>query len=100
MDKKQLSELMESAVAWVSSLPLRTAVGVFSAISLLIGFMLMLRPSFAIEIQKKFYAKINWRIEPISIEKEIRHTRLMGLFTVIFLLAALYLVFFTDLFCP
>ncbi|MDD4955701.1 MAG: hypothetical protein PHP17_06665, partial [Candidatus Omnitrophica bacterium] len=46
----------------------------------LIGLFLAVKPFKAIELQKKFYAKINWNIEPISMEKEIRNTRIMGLF--------------------
>lgn len=52
----------------------------FSLFGLAIGFFLVTRPALAIELQKKFYAGINWKIEPISMEKEIRNTRLMGLF--------------------
>ena len=100
MNKEQLLELTESAVAWISGLPLCIIAGLLSAIGLFIGFVLVLKPSLALAIQRKFYEKINWRIEPISMQKEIVHTRVMGLFTVIFLLAVLYLVFFTDLFCP
>jgi magnesium-transporting ATPase (P-type) len=100
MNKERLLELTESAVTWLSGLPVCRIVGIISAIGLFIGFVLVLKPSLAIAIQKKFYEKINWRIEPISMQKEIAHTRMMGLFIVIFLLATLYLVFFTDLFCP
>lgn len=100
MDRKQLLELTESAVAWASRIPVQPVVGIGSAIGLFIGFFLIFKPELAIEIQKNFYAKINWRMEPISVEKEIRNTRLIGLFMVIFLMATLYLVFFTDLFYP
>ena len=100
MDKKQLLELTESALAWASRIPVRPVVAIASAIGLFIGFLLVFKPELAIEIQKNFYAKINWRMEPISVEKEIRNTRLMGLFMLIFLMFTLYLVFFTDLFCP
>jgi len=48
--------------------------------SVLIGFFLFLKPASAIRIQKRFYEKINWRIEPISMAKEIRNTKIMGLF--------------------
>lgn len=48
-------------------------------ISLLIGFFIFLKPCLAIEIQRRFYANINWKIEPISMHKEIRNTRIMGL---------------------
>jgi uncharacterized membrane protein YidH (DUF202 family) len=54
-----------------------------SAGSIAIGLFLFLKPSSAIELQKKFYEKINWRIEPVSMPKEIRNTRVMGLFLVL-----------------
>jgi hypothetical protein len=60
-----------------------------SAISILIGLFIFLNPSLAIEIQKQFYAKINWRIEPISVPKEIRNTKIMGLFLIILGLLAI-----------
>ena len=47
---------------------------------LAIGVFLCLKPALAIKIQIKFYEKINWRMEPVSMEKEIRNTRIMGLF--------------------
>jgi hypothetical protein len=47
------------------------------------GFFLHRNPSLAIELQKRFYEKINWRIEPVSMEKEIRNTRFMGLLLII-----------------
>ena len=53
-----------------------------SVISISLGFFLFLNPSLTIEIQKKFYEKINWRIEPISMQKEIRNTKIMGLFLI------------------
>jgi len=48
-----------------------------------IGLVMFFKPAAVIEFQRKFYAKINWRIEPISMPKEIRNTRLMGLFLVL-----------------
>ena len=56
--------------------------------SAVVGVFLFFRPAEAIEVQRRFYEKINWRIEPISIPKEIRNTRIMGLFLVIISLAA------------
>lgn len=53
-----------------------------------IGIFLFFRPAAMIEIQRKFYAKINWRIEPISMNKELRNTKIMGLGLVILALAA------------
>lgn len=52
------------------------------------GFFIYRFPLKAFEIQKKFYALINWRIEPISLEKEIRNTKGMGLFLMAVVLAA------------
>lgn len=63
-------------------------------LSLGMGLFLYRNPIVAIEIQKKFYEKINWRMEPISLAKEIRNTKLMGLFLMAFvLLAAGYTIF-------
>ena len=49
-------------------------------ISVIIGLGLFLKPSRTIELQIKFYERINWRMEPVSMAKEIRNTKLMGLF--------------------
>ena len=62
-------------------------------VSIIIGIFLWLRPATAIELQRRFYARINWRIEPISMEKEIRNTRMMGLFlTVTVITGLIYLL--------
>ena len=41
-----------------------------TVLSLGLGAWIYLKPLQAFELQKKFYARINWRIEPISFEKE------------------------------
>lgn len=64
-------------------------IGVFS---LIIGLLLAINPALAIEIQRKFYEKINWRMEPISMQKEIRNTRITGIFLI--LVSIFILVFF------
>jgi len=43
-----------------------------------LGLFLILRPAQAIEFQKRFYFKINWRMEPVNMAIEIRNTRIMG----------------------
>lgn len=53
-----------------------------SCLSVALGIFLVLRPALAIEFQRRFYEKINWRMEPISLAKELRNTRLMGLMLV------------------
>ena len=55
------------------------------------GLFIFFKPDLAIEIQKRFYAKINWRIEPISMPKELRNTRIMGIF--LLALAVVTLIF-------
>lgn len=63
-----------------------------SIICLFIGLFLLIKPESAIEIQRKFYEKINWKIEPISMAKEIRNTKLMGGFVIILNGAALIFI--------
>ncbi len=64
-----------------------------SIIGLFIGLFVFLKPKITIELQRRFYEKINWRIEPISMQKEIRNTKIMGLFlTAIVLLTIIYII--------
>ena len=55
-----------------------------SIVSLLLGLFMFLRPASAIEFQRRFYLKINWKMEPVSMPLEMRNTRLMGLFLIVF----------------
>jgi len=64
----------------------------FSLIGFCVGLLLIFKPTLAIEIQKRFYEKINWKIEPVSMQKEIRNTRIMGWFLIILLIAILVLI--------
>ena len=58
-----------------------------------VGSAMFFIPRAVIEFQRKFYEKINWRIEPISMPKEIRNTKLMGLFLVLTVpLAIIYIL--------
>ncbi len=59
-----------------------------------LGLFIYLKPLTAFEIQKKFYALINWKIEPISLQKEIRNTKAMGLFLIVFVFVACLYVWF------
>lgn len=47
--------------------------------TLFLGLFIYLKPEQTIEIQRRFYEKINWRVEPISMTKEVRNTKAMGL---------------------
>jgi len=57
-----------------------------AAFALLFGHFVYTNPEKIIDIHKKFYRLINWRMEPISIPKEIRNTKRMGLFLILFTL--------------
>jgi len=65
----------------------------FSLIGLAVGAFMVINPALSIEIQRRFYYLINWKIEPISLSKEIRNTRAMGWFLIIFSIITIALVF-------
>ena len=60
-----------------------------SVASIITGLFIFFNPERTFEIQKKFYARINWRIEPVSMQKEIRNTKIMGIFLVVIAAAAI-----------
>lgn len=47
------------------------------------GVICASNPGRAIKIQQKFYEKINWRLEPINLDKELRNTRIMGIISLV-----------------
>ena len=60
-----------------------------SVVGITIGLFVFFKPELTIEIQRKFYEKINWRIEPISMQKEIRNTKIMGAFLAVVAIATI-----------
>ena len=52
------------------------------------GIFLIKSPDRAFQIQQKFYRMINWHIEPISLDRERRNTRWMGIFLLVITVAA------------
>ena len=52
-------------------------------LAILVGLGLLLCPQKAIKMQEEFYRHINWNIAPISLDKEIRNTRIMGVICLI-----------------
>jgi len=66
---------------------------IFSLFAFLATLLFILKPELAIEIQRRFYTKINWKIEPISKSLEIRNTRIMGYFLLLVLVVTLFLFF-------
>lgn len=64
-------------------------LAIFPLISLVIGLFLSVKPSLAIELQRKFYERINWKMEPVSMQTAIRDTKFMGLVLVVLALPAI-----------
>jgi len=60
-----------------------------AVIAIAFGSLLAWKPKKIIDMQIALYRRLNWKIEPISMKKEIRNTRIMGL--VVFVLGALSL---------
>jgi len=54
-----------------------------SVVGIMLGLFVFFKPELTIEIQRKFYEKLNWRIEPISMPKEIRNTKIMAISLVV-----------------
>jgi len=89
MNKEQLLELI---IARLAGIPMSPILILFSIIGLGIGAFMVINPHLSIEIQRRFYCLINWKIEPISLSKEIRNTRLLGWFLIILSVATLFFV--------
>jgi hypothetical protein len=62
--------------------------------SFFIGLFIFLKPDSAIEFQRRFYEKINWKIEPISMAREVRNTKVMGVFLISLTMGMAILYFF------
>ncbi len=64
-------------------------------LSFVFGYWMLSSPQKIIKLQQKFYLLINWRMEPVSMAKEIRNTKIMGLFLIICdVLSIAYFLFF------
>ena len=70
-------------------------VALFEGITFLVGLLLLTKPSWAIEFQRRFYLALNWKVEPVSMSKEIRNTRVMGA-SLIVLVAVTVVYMFTK----
>jgi hypothetical protein len=63
------------------------------AIVIVFGALVAWKPRKTIDIQIAMYRPFNWKLEPISMEKEVRNTRIMGLTVLILgILALLYVL--------
>ena len=62
-------------------------------IAIVFGALVAWKPKKTIDIQIAIYKPFNWKIEPISMEKEIRNTRIMGLTVLILgILSLIYIL--------
>jgi hypothetical protein len=68
---------------------MRTLIIVIAVCALAAGLALVRAPARAIDFQKRFYLSINWRMEPVDAAKELRNTRAMGVFLIVFVIAVL-----------
>jgi len=64
-----------------------------AAIVIVFGALISWKPRKTIDMQIALYRPFNWKIEPISMEKEIRNTRIMGLTVLVLgIMALLYIL--------
>ena len=66
---------------------------IIATFSLLFGLILILKPRDCIRMQQNFYTKINWKIEPVDFNKELRNTRIMGGISIVCGLGLLIILF-------
>lgn len=59
-----------------------------------LGLILVWLPGACIEFQRRAYLLINWRMEPISMDRELNNTRLLGFGLTSFSLIGLVFVLF------
>lgn len=63
-----------------------------SSVSLIAGYLCIKKPLNVIRFQQTFYEKINWRLEPIDLKKEIKNTQIMGAILVALSIVACLLI--------
>jgi len=76
--------------------PVRLVFVCVAVPAFLFGYFLQSQPLKMFEIQKRFYARLNWRIEPISLQKEIRNTKVMGWGLMVFVVVAALFIILRD----
>ena len=52
--------------------------------AIVFGALIAWKPKKTIDTQIAIYRKINWKMEPVSMKKEMRNTQIMGLTVLIF----------------
>ena len=67
----------------------------FIIVGIVVGLFVFFYPVSVMRMQVKLYEKINWRIEPISLQKEYKRTKYTGLYLVLLCLyASVYIWYF------
>lgn len=60
---------------------------------IIFGLWVFFNTEFTMRVQTSFYKRINWFMEPISMQKEIHNTRIMALVLIIVsLVSVIYLI--------
>lgn len=62
---------------------LKLGLTLIAIVSVVMGIIFTAAPRRTIEAQIAFYRLINWKMEPVSWEKEIRNTRIMGIIALV-----------------
>lgn len=65
---------------------------VISVVSFIFGIVALSHPNSVIKFQQKFCERINWRVEPISWEIEIKSTKRFGRILILLSMVILALV--------
>ncbi len=60
-------------------------------IVIVFGALIAWKPKKVIDMQTALYRPFNWKLEPISMEKEIKNTRIMGM--TLFILGTLVFIY-------
>lgn len=66
-----------------------------AAVVMALGLAIAWKPKKFIDAEIAVYRLINWKMEPVSMEKEVRNTRIMGLVLFIFGIAGFVYIIVT-----
>ena len=70
---------------------------IFAVLGIGFGLFMIYKSDLIIKIQITSSAKANWRVEPISMEKELKNTKIRGVNLVaVCILAIIYIQFFIN----
>ena len=89
-----------SITIFVPTAALFVVFAVLFAAGIAASILYLLKPELVVELQKKCYAKMNWKVEPLSLEKELRNTRFIGISLGFFLAVVLAVALMGRLLLP